>query len=1069
MMASSSRQADTFDFHDAPMEVTDIPPEFGEVAAAAWSLTPTAGIIDWFKEDDYPADPLFKADPSTLDRRFFNISEELSDAGSEKEYRAIQRRETERQDAMSTVHEGGVAGIAMAVGMDIFDPTMLPFLAVPFVGQATRLGNIAKFGGVIGAEMGAREAIAHYQQPSRTKRDTIPIMLATTGLGMALGAVIKPSLKNVPRETTNKMIREQDKIYKDTIAREETTGESVGARKATVYGVPAKLSEERVIAPKVAAKLVIPNPRSRLAHSANGYGMAEPSAIGDELIRGYVPKARDEMGISPRYPNGKELPWDEEVMRVQEYLTAYSGSLNKTVQRLIKEKTGVKPRYRDVDELNHRIYMYGDEARIPQRLSDNIPNIEQLLKEIEPYIDDALKTRTAFTLRQEQRGMFGYVKETFTDASGKAKTRYKLDENGNKIRVEAKDLPKYSPRHAHTVYDRKKISQNPNRFATTVAHAYRNPKRTKVLGLTDKRTFDDLYSRGLDAVSNITSSAKLNIGDGGGVVKHYGPPSVKPVTMKILREDIDDYLIHSMDMEFNYLGKEVEPILNGLERYGDDGLEYTNKGIEVKAFGERLEEEYLKRRVPLAEKDAVALEKMTKGYAQAKTDIQHIVNKITGADRNLGVFDRKLGQILNELRAYTSFAWLGNVALASVHEVARSQILHGLGPMAKSMGVLINPTDLAKSNINALRAYSMGLDTTSARSSALMRADIEDPVAMSGMGSFATRNVDKVYKYSGMNYMIQKWKDVEALSFMTDVVDFAIQKQIPDVGSGAYKAAMRNFTRFGINRTDFEKIAKEVSNGGIVQEKGVWLIDADKFKNGELLNKFRSVIASAGETAVVRGGKGAIPIVMDNPIGRSMVQFKRVFFGYQGRMESLALSLSEGDLRAANGLMTSFAMTWMAWQMRIFMKHFANDPSTAASEFEKEWNASPIQDHIYQMIDRTGYTGLVLQGLQQADKATKGGLSHAINTNVGSKHYRGDGTVIANMIPSLTWFEKVLSVATAPLKEGGATPKDIKNAASLGPMATVIYLDPILEAIARAAGETIDEPTKKAKAKGVEY
>jgi hypothetical protein len=115
------------------------------------------------------------------------------------------------------------------------------------------------------------------------------------------------------------------------------------------------------------------------------------------------------------------------------------------------------------------------------------------------------------------------------------------------------------------------------------------------------------------------------------------------------------------------------------------------------------------------------------------------------------------------------------------------------------------------------------------------------------------------------------------------------------------------------------------------------------------------------------------------------------------------------------------------------------------------------------MIDRTGYTGLVLQGMQQADKATRGGLSHAINTNVGSKFHRGDGTVIADMIPSLTWAEKVASVATAPLKEGGVTAKDAKTAASIGPMSTVIYIDPILEAIAKAAGTTIDEPTKKAK------
>jgi len=488
---------------------------------------------------------------------------------------------------------------------------------------------------------------------------------------------------------------------------------------------------------------------------------------------------------------------------------------------------------------------------------------------------------------------------------------------------------------------------------------------------------------------------------------------------------------------------------------------------------ERQTEEYLTKRLPLAQTDSVKLEKMEKGYAQGLIDIQHVIDKIVGADEVLGVFNRNFKHILNELRAAASAAWLGNVAAASVHEVARSQMLHGLGPMAKSMGMLINPTDLMKANLSELRALSMGLDVTSAKSTAMMRADIDDAVPLSGLGSFSSRHVDKVYKWSGMNHMIAWMKNVEAVTFMTDVVNFAVKQDIPKVGSGAYKAAMRNFTRIGLSKGDFKRILKEVADGGIIKQDGVWLIDAAKLKNGEFIEKFRSIVATAGETAIVKGGKGAIPIVMDNPIGRSVVQFKRVFFGYQGRMESLALSLSEGDMRVASGLVTSFAMTWMAWQVRMFLKHFINDPETAADEFAKEWDASPIQDHIYRMIAGTGYTGLALVGLEQLDKATKGGLSHAINTNVGSKHFKGDGTIIANMIPSLTYAEKALSVVTAPLKEGGITRRDIKTTESIIHLNTLMILDPIMSAISRAIGETIDEPSKRVKAaadkEGVEY
>jgi hypothetical protein len=1076
-MVSVTRQPDKTDFFEMSVGMPMSTPDRDEITDAAWKLTPTAGIIDYIKTPSYPTDPTFKPDMNTLDRRYWPSWDELENSGSLDEFRNIQLRQVENDDAWETISEGGISAYAKAIGYDIFDPATMPFWFIPFVGQGGRLANMARAGAAITTEMAARESIAHFQQPSRTYKQTVPIMVGATTLGLAMGAALRPSMRNVPTEEIDNMIKQQDKAYKSVVAEElaeSPKGKSLSASATEVYGKTARLDEERMISPKFARKLVIPTPDSRLANSVETSGMASPSAISDELTRSFFAKGRDEMGIAPVYPNGKLIPYEEEVEGYKRFASAWAGNMNKEARIIIKDKIGVRVSYANTTELLARMARYGDGFWIPAKLSKKIPGIDKVIKDLEPLVDEYRKMKyEKWGKRKERVGMYGYKQKPVLNKDGTPKlkkngepvTKNMLDENGKPIKLTEADIIKYSEHHMHTSYSRKAIRDNPSGFAAAVVKGYTNPERQALTGLApDTRTVDQLYERGLDASSNVASSIRLNAGDGGGLAKHYGPPGSKPITLKVLRKDIDDYIIHSIDDELNYLAKEVEPILNGLERYGDDGLLWNEKGMDIPALFKTMEEEFLTKRTVLASGDSIAYEKLLKGYEQHVKDVQYKINKITGADRNLGIFSRKFGAFLNELRAASSFAWLGGVAASSVHEVARTQMFHGLGPLAKSMGMVISPTDLAKATRKQLESYHMALDAQSARSTAMLRAEVEDPVAVSGWGSAMSRNVNTIYKVTFMDKMITGMKNVEAFAFMTDAVDFAIKAQKPKVGSGAYKAAMRNFTRFGITADDFKGLAKQVKNKGIVQEKGVWLIDDAKFTDGELLDKFMRITAGAGETFVVTGGAGSIPIILDNPIGRSIVQFKRVFFGYQSRMENLALSLSEGDMRAASGLMTSFAMTWASWQLRMFLKYM-DDPSTAAENFAKDWNKTPIQDHIWQMLTRTGYTGLAHIGLEQADKLTKGGLSAAIHTNVGSKHFKGDGTVVANMIPSLTYAEKLMSVMTASLKEGGATPKDLKTAKSLIMLNSVVGADQILDAIATSVGTTIENPNKKVKEK----
>lgn len=1012
-MPSYERKPDVFDFNEVPpMQAPR--PSMAEIEQAGWAITPTAGLMDEIREEEFPPDPTFKPDWKTLDPRFYGISDALSKARSKEEFRQIQLKEVQQQDYEQTIAEGGPAAVASAVSQDLLDPVTAPFWLLPFGGNAGRVGQAIKFGSALGAEVGIRETVANMRTPSRDPVDSIPLTVAATALGASMGVLTKKSVQAAPKADRDRMVREQaDRLRKEQEDYfKDDPGPSLSAASAvTAYGSPAKLSLEKPLTPAWVRKATITNPKYRMSHSTDHY-LAEPSATIDELTRTNVSRARDDKGINPRYPAGRNNPWEDELTASQNFNAAYATRMTKNAKKVMKDSYGIKMSNSEINNLIAKVSTYGDDTT---KYTDLLPIVHDFRKLNDDYM------------------MRGVQVKMFED--------------------DVMPRPLWNKHHGHRMYDKKKIKALPEVFVAAVVRGYKEGG--------DTRTVEELTERARNAVSNITSSAKIIPNDARGIRKHYGPSSTKHITLKVHDKYIEDFLIRDASAELSYMSREFMPYLTALERYGPDALEYTDKGLMIKPLRDRLKEEFADRRGQLAELDAAKAQKMADGHEQDMIDLQHIINKISGADRNLGALDRKWAIALNELRAMTSFAWLGNASLASVHEVAKAQIIHGFTNAAKSFGLVIRPTELSKANINQLRAYSMGLDTAIARSGAMLRADVEEAVALRGAGTFASRNVDKVYLLSGMDHIVRATKDTEALAFLTDMTDFAIGKQKPKKGSATYKAAKRYFTRFGLTEGDFKAVAKEVKSGGIVQERGVWLVDADKFKNGELLDKIRTAQTGGAEQSVVGTGAGEVPILLDNPVGRSLVQFKRVFFGYQNRMADLAYNLGQGDMRAMAGLTSSFALAWMAYQVRMFLRFASENPDTAAEEFSKEWSRMAIQDHVREAIERSGYTGMLFEIFSQADNAAKGGLSHTLMLNEGSKHAYRNASIMGNLAPSLSFLEKGLQFAASPLKEGGTTAQDLKSGSYLVPLRTVAYIDPFFDQLNKAITHTMPAGTKR--------
>lgn len=1013
-MSSFTRKPDLFDYNEPPPAWDeDNAPEMEEVRAAAWGLTTTAGLWDMMTEESYDRDPTFRPDWKNLDPKFYRITDELERAGSLDEFRAIQMREVERQDKLATIGEAGPAGIARMVGAELADPIMLPFWFMPFMGlgRAGRTANAIRGSLAIGTDFAIREAVAHQREPSRTAGDTVPMLGAGLALGLGLGALARPVVSKAPKVMKDRMVQELQNNY------DEALSPGVGAAAVTnpPYGAPATLKEYKAFTPKWVKGITVRGPGHRMAHSVDG-GMAEPAAMLEELIPVKTPLARHEAGMTPRYPAGRVDSWFEELAGEQHTLSAIVPRLIKDARKAIELEHGVKLSKSEVDELLDRVATYGDDSTE--------------FTAIKPYVHELRNITDMWTAREVGVGLF-------------------------------KEMPaaQWNKHYGRRFYDQLKIRKEPHKFIAASVRGH-----MAVPG--EVRTVEELHSRAADVVSNITSSAKMHPVDSGFGGRHYGPSSTKSITHEVKDEYIEEYLVRSASARVAHIQRDIAPIVTVLERYGaEGGIEYGEKGLMIKSLQKRLDDELERRRpAALESADTKKLDRLIRTHEQATKDLQAMTNIISGANRHMGNMDRRLVTALNEVRALTSFAWLGNAGLASVHEVMKSTLEHGFANTARAVGVVFDPSDLARANVNQIKSLGTALDTTIGNSSALLRADVDEAVALRGMATMPSRYAGKMYQLNFQNHLNSFTKQVEAFAFMQDAVEFALGKHGLTKGSKVYKQRIAGLARNGISENDLARIAKEVKKGGIVNDDGTWLFDVNKLGKSRtpgILQRLEVRTARAGEAGIVGLIPGSIPTMLENPVGRSITQFKRVFFGYGDGLGQLAYRMGQGDMRAASGMMAMMGMAWMAYQVRVFLRHLGNDPSTAAEEFRKEWERTAVQDHVREMVERSGLPGLFFELFSQADNMAQGGLSHAVRLNEGSKHYYRNASALGNLIPSLSYAEKAAKGVLSPLKEGGATQRDIMNASYVAPLRTLFYVDPIVDQMIKSGSQKVPAGTRR--------
>ncbi len=796
------------------------------------------------------------------------------------------------------------------------------------------------------------------------------------------------------------------------------TGRSVGAMEART---PTEADKVMLESPQKAfgiQKLLVRTPIIRMAYSTD-VGLAEPARILSELTQSGIEKTKYLMGIAERWE-----PLDFVINRERRALGNTHFAIKQAKKEILKNH-GDDLTDAELRQMVSKATAYADDHQ-KWGYGNKYP-------ELKPIIDEARVFRKSYEDRMKLRGM--------------------LDED---------TTPMWNAFYGPRRYDIDAIRRNPQEWEDSVVAGYRDQG--------DVRPESELRERARDSFFNAATMSKVaNTGEFPGLSMPLGVGTarLKPISLEINDSFIEKFLIRDILDDHDNMIRTLLPEIMLRERYGHDVMRSVN-GMRVPQLEERMKTEFTTKYDKLLERTkkrvqklrdegknteankaqkagAKKADKMLKTHELNLVDYQHLMKKITGVGEQDSILTGGVAEFLGEMRAYSSGAYLGNSALASLHEPITAMMVTGLTPYARAMGVLArNMKGAAAPEIEKLRAWGAGMDLRSQHTTALARAEIDDPGITKGWKSWGRRKVAPfMYKWNGQNLFntIQKTGVGQVMQDM--MIRHALGKQAAKVGTATYDSEVSMMAKLGVGKEQLTDIRKQLDAGHYKEIEGSYFANVEDWDDLVLRDRFTNAAAQFGDYTIVGPSAGALPRVLDNQLGRMFTQFRNVFFNMQGKtIVPIAQRLARGDMRTAQFLGASFGTAWMIYQVRM-MGRAGWDFDT----FEEEWNGMNFQDHVAAAIRSSGLAGLMPDLLDGADNLSQGKMMDLLNMNESTKNYYNRNLGLTGLSPGVAWADKIVRGTLGSALSGGATQDKINGLMYSMPGRTIPYLDPALDAL----------------------
>jgi hypothetical protein len=346
-------------------------------------------------------------------------------------------------------------------------------------------------------------------------------------------------------------------------------------------------------------------------------------------------------------------------------------------------------------------------------------------------------------------------------------------------------------------------------------------------------------------------------------------------------------------------------------------------------------------------------EKRLAGLAQAEKndirDLQALRDMIRGtylARENATNFARtaRVAGTVNYLRT------MGGVTISSLADIARHVMVHGLSGVMRD-GLVPLMSNLRGFKMSVEEAKLAGAVTERLLNTRMATwADITDPYSMSSpFERFMENTANGFSKLNGL--MI--WNDFQK-SFASVITQNRVLRGAADYGridarEKAYLAYL------GIDGSMAERIAKQFDTHGTVEDGGVRVAHTDDWDDEWARRVYRAAINKDVDSTIVTKGVGDIPLFMNTPSGRLLMQFKG--FALASHQRVLIRGLQERPMGFVTGTMAATTIGMMIY----FLKAVESNRMEDISDNPGRW--------IAEGLDRSGIFSIAFEANNTIEKA----------------------------------------------------------------------------------------------------
>ncbi len=489
-----------------------------------------------------------------------------------------------------------------------------------------------------------------------------------------------------------------------------------------------------------------------------------------------------------------------------------------------------------------------------------------------------------------------------------------------------------------------------------------------------------------------------------------------------------------------FLEDDIEMIAHRYARIAGAQIEFKRKfgTLDLKDHYAKITEDYDAARNLVNKTKGLTKEQKELETARLFKEEKEAIRDLKfGRDKLLGDYEHDVNSTLwsrtvDSALAFNYVRAMGGVTLTSAPDIFRTVSVHGLGRVfGKGLAPFIAGSRGVKINRQLAKKLA-GIGEITSNSRAAMNMDLANPYAVGTPFERFMQNMTKHFStLNGLAYWNQYLKEFTGHITIDRVLGNALKKKLSP-------SERRYMNMLGIGEDIVSHIRKAHEAGAVKKIGGVWTIDDTTAFGEEISRTLFAGIAKDINSTVITKGIGDVPLFMNHPLGKLVMQFKS--FAMATHQRILLRGLQEDQTKFLMGLAGMVITGMFVYYLKQLEsgREVSDNPGTWLAEGIDRSGVFALFFEANNMFEKNGGPG-VYNMLASAfpDKSQRAPASrYAIRSQTGS--------LLGPTFGGVTDAFSLLSIGTNAVnpfndKPTDVSPGQIKAARRLTPFASLPY------------------------------